>query len=114
MPPFIVQVVYPNVSDATFNYDHYLQVHMPLAEKVWRPHGLIGYRALKIVATAPKNDPPPYTVMCLLEFPDRKSWDDCIAVAAKDLVPDIPNFSNKEPVFLIGEQFAGSVGVSRK
>lgn len=47
MPPFIVQVVYPNVSDATFNYDHYLQVHMPLAEKVWRPHGLIGYRALK-------------------------------------------------------------------
>ncbi|KAK7541803.1 hypothetical protein IWX49DRAFT_592318 [Phyllosticta citricarpa] len=114
--PVTVMITYPNVSDASFNYDYYLQTHMPLAERVWRPLGLIGYRALRISLgpTAAEAGQSPYTVMCLLEFASRKAWDEAWEAAVTQLVPDVPNFSNQTPQFLIGERFAGTVGVVRE
>ncbi|KAK8185684.1 hypothetical protein BC567DRAFT_214082 [Phyllosticta citribraziliensis] len=54
-------LTYPNVDDAVFNYDYYLQTHMPLAEQVWRPLGLVGYRAVKCVpfSLSPPQIPKP-------------------------------------------------------
>lgn len=47
MAPITITVLYPNVEDATFNLEYYLQTHMPLAMQHFGPHGLIGYRVQK-------------------------------------------------------------------
>lgn len=49
--PIEVTVLYPNVSDATFNLDYYLKTHMPLVVKEFGPHGLKGWKVAKSVPT---------------------------------------------------------------
>ncbi|KAK7542059.1 uncharacterized protein J3D65DRAFT_664485 [Phyllosticta citribraziliensis] len=109
-PPVTVMLTYPNVDDAVFNYDYYLQTHMPLAEQVWRPLGLVG---VSLGPTAHEAGKAPYNVVCLLEFSSRKDWDRAWEAALTQLVHDVPNFSNQMPTFLIGERFAGTVEVGR-
>ncbi|KAK7541957.1 uncharacterized protein J3D65DRAFT_612124 [Phyllosticta citribraziliensis] len=112
MAPVTITVLYPNVQDATFNMEYYLQTHMPLAQQHFGQHGLIGYRVQKLLSTA-TGDPAPYSVMCLLEFPDRAAWDNAVTQAAGPVMADVANFSNKEPTFLIGEGVGGNVAVSK-
>lgn len=110
-PNITITILYPNVQDATFDLEYYLQKHMPLAQQHFGPHGLVGYRVHKLVSTA-TGDPAPYSVMCLLEFPDRASWDEAVAHAAPPVMADVPNFSNKEPSLWVGEAVGGNVALS--
>lgn len=71
------------------------------------PHLNIPHR---IVATKPSHEKPLYNVLTLIDFPDRKTCDECLADTEAELVPDIPNYSNQQPIFLIGEPFGGDVG----
>lgn len=42
--PIAITILYPSVSDATFNLDYYLKTHMPLVSKEFGPHGLKGWK----------------------------------------------------------------------
>ncbi|OJD31675.1 ethyl tert-butyl ether degradation [Diplodia corticola] len=97
-----VTVLYPNVSDATFDLEYYLKTHMPLAQKNFGPHGLKGYKVSRILGT-PGSDKPPYSVQCVLEFGSKDQVDDALKNATGPVMADITNFSNQTPVFLIGE-----------
>ncbi|KAK7509286.1 uncharacterized protein IWZ02DRAFT_465905 [Phyllosticta citriasiana] len=112
MAPVTVSVLYPTAPDATFNLEYYLQTHMPLVQEHFGLHGLIGYRVQKLVSTA-TGDASPYSIMCLLEFPDRAAWDNALTQAAGPVMADVPNFSNKAPTFLIGEGVGGNVAVAK-
>ncbi|KAK8197915.1 uncharacterized protein BKA78DRAFT_350305 [Phyllosticta capitalensis] len=109
MPPYTLAVAYPNVSDATFNHDYYVKTHMTMVERIFGSR-MIGWRTMKIVATKPSHEKPLYNVLTLIDFPDRKTCDECLADTEAELVPDIPNYSNQQPIFLIGEPFGGDVG----
>ncbi|KAL1393268.1 hypothetical protein HDK64DRAFT_304394 [Phyllosticta capitalensis] len=108
MAPITVAVAYPNVPDATFDHDYYVKTHMDMLEKAFG-NKILGWRALRITQTI-TADPSPYSVMTLMEFPDRKTWEECLALIRKDLIPDIQFYSNKTPVFLVAEPFGGLVG----
>lgn len=71
---------------------------MPLVQKHWTQYGLKSWKVLKF------GDDSPYAVQATLEW---GSLDDFKKAAtsdsAKEVLGDVPNFSNKDPVLMSGE-----------
>lgn len=102
---FSITVLYPG--DAKFNMQYYLSSHMPLVKRLWTPHGLKSYRVLSLVAT-PSGDKPPYGVQCALEFTTREEFEGALKACAPEVLGDVPNFSDRDPILMIGEQVGTS------
>ena len=87
-----------NTADATFNLDYYLKKHMPLVREKFGPHGLKSWRVLKAT-----GDKPPYSIIATLEFDTVDQFKAAVAAEGKPVFGDVPNFSNKSPVVVIGD-----------
>ena len=79
---------------------------MPLVQKNWGPYGLEDW---KVVELAPSPDgSKPYSIQAILTWKDGESLQKALAgPEAATVFGDVPNFSNKSPVFLAG-QMVGS------
>ncbi|CZT16803.1 uncharacterized protein RCC_02637 [Ramularia collo-cygni] len=96
MAPATVTVVYPK--GAKFNMDYYKSTHMPLVQKKWAPMGLTSWKVIKF------SDDAEYCVQATLEFKDIQAFQAAASgEEAKEVLGDVPNFSDKEPVILAGE-----------
>ena len=91
-----ITVVYPQ--GAKFDLDYYKKTHMPLVQEKWSKYGLTSWKVLKF------PDDAAYTIQATLEF---KSIKDFQAAAtspeAGEVLGDVKNFSDKDPVILAGE-----------
>lgn len=63
-----------------------------------------GYRVLKFVGTPDPNTKSPYSVQCSLEFDTIENFQKGLAAKAEKILGDVPNFSNKGPELLCGEE----------
>lgn len=97
-----ITVLYENVEDATFDLDYYLSKHMPLVDAKFAPFGIKGWRVLKAVGT-PFGGKPRYSIIALLEFDAPEQFHAAVAAEGGPVFGDVPNFSNKEPVVVIGD-----------
>ncbi|SMR42384.1 unnamed protein product [Zymoseptoria tritici ST99CH_1A5] len=97
MAPATITVVYPQ--GGKFDMDYYKSTHMPLVQKKWSSHGLTSWKVVKL------SDDAPYAVLATLEFKDTASWQAAAtSPEAKEVLGDVPNFSDKEPVIMSGEE----------
>ncbi len=96
-----INVLYPNVADATFDLAYYMNTHMPLVSERFTAHGLTGWRVVKIVASP--DGPPLYSILATLEFGSPEQFTAAIAAEGAVVMGDVPNFSNKDPLILIGD-----------
>ena len=99
--PTTITVLYENVDDATFDLDYYMAKHMPLVEEKFKPFGIEGWRVLKAVGT-PTGAKPMFSIMANLEFDNPQQFKDAVAAEGSDVFGDVPNFSNKDPIVVIG------------
>jgi uncharacterized protein (TIGR02118 family) len=100
--PFHATVLYPNEDDATFDMDYYLKTHMPLVMERFGKHGLKRWEVLQYGPGA-DGAKPKYSVGATLIFDTPEQLG--AALSSEDAGPvfgDVPNFSNKGPVFLGG------------
>ena len=100
--PFHATVLYPNDDDTTFDMSYYLKKHMPLVMEKFGPHGLKRWEVLEYKPDG-AGAKPAFCVGATLIFdsPDQMA----AATSSEDAKPvfgDIPNFCNKQPVFLGG------------
>jgi len=95
-------VLYPNESDATFDMKYYLDKHMPFVLEKFGPHGMQSYSILKFQPGA-DGAKPQYSVQATLVFDKPESVGAAVQAAGEPVFGDVPNFSNKGPVFLVGE-----------
>lgn len=101
-----VTVLYPNTSDAIFNLDYFLKTHMPLVQQQFGPYGFQGYSVLKLNGTPDPNKKAPYSIQATLLFDSAKDFEAALGATAETVLGDVPNFSNKEPLLIIGEKVA--------
>ena len=94
-------VLYPAADDATFDMEYYLNVHMPLCAQVWAPHGLQSWQVIRF-GTHPDGSNPPYSVQAILHWPDARDLDIVQAESSNVIFDDVPKFSNKLPIFMVG------------
>ena len=102
MPAFATSVLYPAEVSKTFKMDYYLSTHMPLVMKNLKQFGLESYTIVKL-APGPDGAEPPYSVLATLNWADVEGVAKAGASEAmKEIIDDIPNFSEKPAIFLGG------------
>ena len=97
-----ISVLYPDAGDATFDMDYYLAKHMPLVAERFAAHGMTGWRVSRSVGT-PQGGKSPYSVIATLEFGTAAGFEAAIKAEGSTVLGDVPNFSNKDPVIVIGD-----------
>lgn len=101
-----LSVVYPRASGTRFDYEYYQDKHLPLVGQRWAGAGLVGGEAL-IGKTAPDGSDPPYFAIGIIHF---ESMDTLKAALngehAPEIIGDIRNFSDAQPVLQINERIA--------
>ncbi|KAF4775358.1 hypothetical protein CPAR01_13708 [Colletotrichum paranaense] len=101
--PATVSVLYPNEADAKYNIDYYVESHMPMAAATWKSAGVKSWKVTKYSAS-PDGKQPKYAFAGILTFDSVESIHKALASPdTAKVMQDVPNYSNKEPVFLIGE-----------
>ena len=92
-----VLVAYPRSEGSTFDKEYYLSTHMPLAKKHWAKHGLKSYAVTEL------NADGPYTYVVVMEFESHEGFGAASQDPnTKEIMEDVPNFSNVKPILLHG------------
>lgn len=87
-------VSYPAAAGARFDRDYYCATHIPLVERVFRPHGMT-----EVTAWFPDDAEPAGLAVALLAFPDAATRDAALASSdASQAFGDIPNFTDFQPI----------------
>lgn len=96
-----ITVLYPNGPDAKFDFAYYQSHHIPL---IMRLYGK-GVAKIELRRAVSTNDgsPVPYVAVINIWIGSQKAFDDATAKHAKELIDDVPNFTNMRPVILNGE-----------
>jgi uncharacterized protein (TIGR02118 family) len=100
----IVTVAYPKTATSTFNHDYYVSKHVPLVGRLWGPMGLRSTRVLK--GTGSLGGAPAYELICLLDFPSQEAFNQAAGAHADEVMGDIRNFTNVEPIVQFNEPVA--------
>lgn len=75
-----------------------MSTHMPLVQKKWTEYGLKSWKVLKF------GDDAPHCVQATLEWESMDSFKTAASSeSAKEVMGDIGNFSDKDPILLPGE-----------
>ena len=100
-----LSVVYPRTPGAIFDYDYYTGQHMALVGQRWAGAGLIGGEAL-LGKTAPDGSEPPYLAIGIIHFDTPENLRAALGGEhAGEVIGDISNFTNVQPVIQVNERF---------
>lgn len=97
-----VHVMYPKQDGGNFDYDYYLDKHIPLVQE------LLG-SALKEIRVyrggpGPDGSPESFVTMASLFFDNHEVFGESFGPHAEQILGDIPNFTNIPPVVQIDER----------
>jgi len=91
-------VLYPNKEGATFDFEYYMQKHIPLA------NGLLGhaFKVTKGIASA-QGGQPAFVCTARMEIGTIDEFLPVLVLHVGTLTHDIPNYTNVEPVIQFEE-----------
>ena len=95
-------VMYPNTPGSKFDMDYYLGSHSDLIDKLWGGN-LISARYVKGIGTPDPDTPAPYQVMAIFEIESLDVLHQMMEQHAEEVMGDIPNFTDTEPIIQISE-----------
>ncbi len=97
-----VTLLYANGAGKTFDMDYYASTHMPLVARLLGDP-LIKYEIDKGVAGRTPEDSIPFLAIGYLYFDALEDYRAAFGPVAGEIVGDIPNFTNIQPVVQISE-----------
>ena len=92
-----VTILYPNKEGAKFDYNYYVNKHIPMATMLFGQ----GIQILKGVASP--TGPPPFLCVCRIPAKSLDEFAAKMSEQGSSLVADIPNYTNVEPVIQFEE-----------
>ncbi len=101
-----VSVMYPNTPGAKFNHDYYRDQHMPMV-KAKMGAALKSYTVDKGLAGGAPGAPATYVAMCHLFCDSVETFQAGFGPHAKDIMADVPNYTDIAPVMQISEVVVG-------
>ncbi len=97
-----VSVMYPNRPGARFDHDYYRDRHMPLL-KARLGDACLYYTIDKGLAGGAPGTAPTYVGMCHVFCESPESFQAAFGPHAAEILGDIPNYTDLEPVLQISE-----------
>ena len=101
-----VSVMYPNKSGARFDHQYYKDKHMPLV-KARLGDACKYYTIDKGLAGGAPGDPATYVGMCHIFADSVEAFQKGFGPHAKEIMGDIPNYTDQSPVIQISEVVVG-------
>jgi uncharacterized protein (TIGR02118 family) len=101
-----VSVMYPNKPGARFDHDYYAYKHMPLVKQKMGDACLF-YTVDRGLAGGEPDSPPTYVGMCHIYCDSVESFKAGFGPHAADILGDIPNYTDLQPVLQISEVVIG-------
>lgn len=97
-----VSVFYPHFDGATFDMTYYLDKHMALVRRLLGP-ALRGIAVEQGLGGMEAGAPPTYVAMGHLMFDSIEAVQKAMASHGPDLMNDVPNYTNIEPVIQVSD-----------
>jgi uncharacterized protein (TIGR02118 family) len=105
--PFLLSsVMYPNTPGARFNHEYYRDKHMPLV-KARMGDSCKYYTVDKGLAGGAPGAPATYVGMCHIFCDSVQGFQGGFGPHAKEIMGDIPNYTDLTPVIQISEVIVG-------
>lgn len=101
-----VSVMYPFEAGARFDHDYYRDKHMPLV-KARMGDALRSYTVDKGLSGGAPGSAPTYVGMCHLFCDSVETFQAGFGPHAKEILADIPNYTDLQPVMQISEVVVG-------
>jgi len=101
-----VSVMYPNTPGARFDHDYYRDKHMPLV-KARMGDACKSYTVDKGMAGGAPGAPATYVGMCHIFCDSVEAFQAGFGPHAKEIMADIPNYTDQSPVIQISEVVVG-------
>jgi uncharacterized protein (TIGR02118 family) len=101
-----VSVMYPNKEGGRFDHAYYRDKHMPLI-KARMGDACLSYTVDKGLAGGTPGAPATYVAMCHWFCDSVESFQKSFGPHAKEIMADIPNYTDIAPVLQISEVVVG-------
>jgi len=101
-----LSVMYPHAPDAWFDHDYYCDKHMPLVQQRLGA-ACQRYTIDKGLSGATPGSPPAYVGMAHIYCESIDALQAALAPHAKELMADVPNYTNLAPVMQVSEVVVG-------
>jgi uncharacterized protein (TIGR02118 family) len=98
-----ISVLYPGGPGKKFDLDYYAKKHMTLVRDRIGSMGLVRIEVDKGVAGGAPGAPAPFVAVGHLYFNSVDAFQKAMQAHGKELVDDLPNFTDIQPQFQISE-----------
>ena len=98
-----VTVMYPNEPDKKFDMDYYGNNHMSMLHRLLGSGGLVRTEWEKGISDADPNAPPMYIAVGHLYFNAVEDVHEAFKTHGREIMGDIPNYTDIKPLFQISE-----------
>ena len=92
----VVSVIYPHRPAARFDFDYYLQRHMPMVQQLLG-HTLKGVRVDRGLSGARAGSPPGFVAQALLLCDSVQAFQQAFGPVEARILGDIPNYTDIQP-----------------
>jgi uncharacterized protein (TIGR02118 family) len=98
-----ITVLYANEPGKTFDHQYYANKHMRLVAERLKSFGLVRTEVDKGVAGGAPGAPAPYVAIGHVYFPSVEGFQKGMGQHGKEIMGDIPNYTNIKPQIQISE-----------
>jgi uncharacterized protein (TIGR02118 family) len=102
-----VTVLYPNEAGKRFDHAYYAGKHLPMVMERLKDAGMLRYEVDKGLAGGGPGTAAPFIAACHLYFNVVTEFQNGIAAHGKEIMGDIPNYTNISPQIQISEIVVG-------
>lgn len=95
-------VFYPS-GKGRFDMEYYLNSHIPLAERLLKPYGLIRAEVDKGISGGRPDEVAPFGAIACMVFENMEDMAKGMAAHDAELAADAKNFTDIKPIFQISE-----------
>ena len=97
-----VSAIYPHKEGAEFDMDYYANKHIPMVGGLLGD-ALKGGAVDKGLGSAEPGSPPPFVAVGHMQFENVEAFQESFGPNMEEIMADLPNFTNIEPVVQISE-----------
>lgn len=96
-----VSVMYPNAEGVSFNHEYYKTTHMPMVKS--KMGNALHYYTVDKGLAGGAGDAPAFIAMGHLFVDSVEAFQAAFGPHAREIMGDIPNYTNSSPVIVISE-----------
>jgi uncharacterized protein (TIGR02118 family) len=90
-------------SEGRFDYDYYVDQHVPMVYELLREHGCRRIEVDRGVGGGAPGAPAPYAAVGHMEFESLEEFEAGMSTSGSRILADVPNYTDMQPLVQLSE-----------